>query len=238
MKSSYTDYLQNLEVLAANCRREDFYLWPRTPMGRDHQDQIVERVGVSDYDVTNRSSRPAMIIRQIQHLIRHGFIGDEFSLLDITCGDAIVLWQIKKAFPHAQCYGVDCNKGKFEPHEIAQREGVGLFRGYIQHLFVTDPPTPFDVALMLNTYRGWESADLREHERDLPRLADAWFDKNARYTIVTATERQIRHHRQSAHAVSRLGKGEDNSTMVCLSRTRLRRSPWRFFPWRHRTSFG
>lgn len=224
MKSSHVEYLRNLESLAAQCRQEDLYLWPRTPMGHDHQGEIVERVGVSDYDVDNRSSRPALIIRQIQTLIRHGLVGADFSLYDIACGDAIVLWQIKKAFPQAWCYGVDCNKGKFGTHDMVQLRGVKLFNGYIQQLFASDPPVPFDLALMLNTYRGWESADLREHELELPRLADAWFAHNARYTIVTATGLQIRRLKQLGFVVARLGKGEDDSTMVCTSKSMLPRS--------------
>jgi hypothetical protein len=137
-----------------------------------------------------------------------------------------VLWQIKKAFPRARCYGVDCNKGKFGTHDMVQREGVELFNGFSQHLFASDPSVPFDMALMLNTCRGWESADLREHERDLPLLADAWFAKNARYTILTATKPQVRRLKQVGFALARMGRSEDNSTMVCISKSRLPRSFW------------
>lgn len=227
MKSSHIEYLRNLDVLAAQSRKEDLYLWPRTPMGHDHQDEIVERVGVSDYDVTNRRSRPAQIIRQIRTLIRHGLLREDFSLLDITCGDAIVVWQIKKAFPLAQCHGVDCNKDKFGPHNMVQLDGVGLFSGFIQHLFASDPPAPFDLALMLNTYRGWESADLRDHERGLPELADTWFERNARYTFLTATDRQIAHWRRRNFVVMKIGRGEDDSTMICVSRSRVPGAFWR-----------
>jgi hypothetical protein len=226
MNSSHVEYLRNLEVLAAQSRLEDLYLWPRTPLGYDHQEKITDRVGVPDYDVDKPSSRPALIIRQIRELVQHGLVGADFSLLDIACGDAIVLWQVKKAFPQAQCYGIDCNIGQFGTHEMVEREGVELFNGFIQHLFVSEPIVPFDLALMLNTYRGWESADLRKHEQGLPKLADAWLAKNVRYTIVTATDLQIRTWRQVAFVVARLGKGEDNSTMVCVSKSPLPRSLW------------
>lgn len=227
MKSSYTEYLRTLEGLAAQSSKDDLYLWPRTPMGYDHQEKILERVGVSDYDLDNPSSRPALIIRQIQTLIRRGLVSEDFSLLDIACGDAIVLWQIKKAFPLAQCYGVDCNKNRFGTHGMVQREGVGLFNAFIQHLFAGDSPAPFDLALMLNTYRGWESADLRDHECRLPELADTWFERNARYTILTATDRQIARLRRLNLVVTKIGRGEDDSTMICFSRSRLPGAFWR-----------
>jgi hypothetical protein len=224
MKSSHVDYLRRLEQAAQGCVPEDFYLWPRTPLGHDHQSKIVERVGVSDHSVHNSYSRPALIIAALQRVRNQ--IPEDFSILDIACGDAIVLWQVKKAFPHSHCYGLDSNKGKFGTHNMVQRDGVELFNAFIQHLFASAPPMPFDVALMLNSYRGWESADLREHERDLPQAADAWFAQNARYTIITATGPQIRQLKQCGFLVTRLGRGEDNSKMVCISKLKRSRSFW------------
>jgi transposase-like protein len=63
-------------------------------------------------------------------------------------------------------------------------------------------------------------------ERDLPLLADAWFAKNARYTILTATKPQVRRLKQVGFALARMGRSEDNSTMVCISKSRLPRSFW------------
>jgi hypothetical protein len=71
---------------------------------------------------------------------------------------------------------------------------------------------------MLNTYRGWESADLRESEQDLPQKADAWFARNSRFVIITATRDQIARLSCEGWFVETLGKGEDESTMICMSR--------------------
>ena len=231
MKSSHVDYLRHLERLAQQCVPENFYLWPRTPLDHDHQSKITERVGVSDHSVHDPNSRPALIIAALRRF--RDQVPEDFSVLDIACGDAIVLWQIKKAFPRARCYGVDSNTGKFGTHNMVQQEGVELFNAFIQHLFASDPPVPFDVSLMLNTYRGWDSADLREHERALPQAADAWFAENTRYTIVTATGAQIRHLKRLGFSVTRLGRGEDDSTMVCISK-----SKWLQPFWHRILSFG
>ena len=88
---------------------------------------------------------------------------------------------------------------------------------------------------MLNSYRGWESAGLRESERHLPQQADEWLDKYSRFVIVTATEAQVARLRGEGWYIERLGKGEDASIMICMSRhyrpgwlTRLfGRKPWR-----------
>lgn len=118
-------------------------------------------------------------------------IVDEFSILDFPCGDAIVLWQVKTSFPLANCYGIDCNKGAFVTHNMVQQDGVSQYRGFLQQLFVTHPREPFDLVVMLNTYRGSRSAHLREHEANLPELADAWFAGNAKFKVVTTTNTQV-----------------------------------------------
>jgi hypothetical protein len=216
MKSSHADYLGRLEQQARQAARDDYYLWPRTPIGDEIQQRIVQRVGVSDYDLADTRSRPALILKELSRRQSARRLGERFHLLDIACGDAVVLWQIKKALPQTECYGLDCNKGAFPAHRTVEGDGVRLYQGFIQHLLAERPDEPFDVVLMLNTYRGWESADLREHERDLEQRSDAWFEANARCVIVTATEGQVRRWRQRGFPVQVLGKGEDASTLIWI----------------------
>jgi hypothetical protein len=225
MKLAHVEYLKNLEEVSLKSDPALYYLWPRTPIGNDHQDKILQRVGISDYEVHNRHSRSSKIIRQIEILIKTRLIKEDFSILDIACGDAIILWQIKKMFPKANCYGIDCNKGKFSTHSVVQSDGVQLFNVFIQHLFASPLEIPFDLALMLNTYRGWDSAELRENERNLPDLVDRWFEKNALYTILTATATQMKYLRDNFE-ISNLGKGEDDSTMICISARPMPDSFW------------
>src|SRR5574341_1353308 len=137
MNLHHVEYLKNLEGISLKSDPSLYYLWPRTPIGNDHQDKILERVGVSDYEIDDRHSRSSRVIQQIEILIKHRFIKEDFSILDIACGDAIILWQIKKTFPKANCYGIDCNKDKFMTHSIVQSAGVQLFHVFIQLLFAT-----------------------------------------------------------------------------------------------------
>jgi hypothetical protein len=222
------EYLGEIERLGESSEYESLYLWPRTPLTPDHQEVIARRVGVDDFQVDDPRSRPALIIGKLRELVadeRSG-VDARFRLLDIACGDSVVLWQIKQSFPDATCVGVDCNKGLFTTNAQAVDAGVILYKGYLQHLFTRSPGEDrrFDVTLMLNTYRGWQSADLREAEKDLPQQADGWFATNARYTIVTATPDQIKRLRREGWWVEELGKGEDDSTMICMSR--VQRGPW------------
>jgi hypothetical protein len=215
-------YLAEIELLAEGSKYEELYLWPRTPLTPDHQEIIARRVGVSDLDIDDARSRPALIIGKLRELVADpgSPVDERFRLLDIACGDAVVLWQIKKAFPDARCFGIDCNKGLFSTNAAAMDEGVALYKGYLQHLFARPVPDrdQFHVAVMLNTYRGWESADLHEYEQDLPEQADTWFARNSRYAIVTATRDQIKRLRGQGWHVEELGKGEDDSVMICAAR--------------------
>lgn len=220
MVTTHTKYLESLEQLAAGCKSEEFYLWPKSPV-ENLQLEIEQIVGVNDYYIENRHSRSARIIKQLKVLINNGLIPDEFSVLDICCGDAIVLWQIKKAFPKAFCYGVDFLKGRITTHQTVQDDGVQLYGVFIQHLFRMHPDKPFDLAIMLNTYRDWKAAGLPEHERELPELADTWFAKNARYTILTARWAQVKYLQRLGFRIIRLGRGEERSMMVCISKYRF-----------------
>jgi hypothetical protein len=215
--SSRAEWLAKLEARSAGEASEDLLLWPRTPVA-EIQARIRERVGVSDVDVDDPRSRPASVLRELGRRIDGGILTQPFSLLDIACGDALVLRAVKRRFPEAECLGVDLLKGEFSSHQDAEAEGVRLFRVPIQRLFESlGPPAPFDVALMLNTYRGWESADLRPHERALPRLADRWLDGHARVAILTVTARQLVRLRLKGHAVRVIGPGEDRSRMVAVT---------------------
>jgi hypothetical protein len=226
MNCSPTECLQALEARAAASDLADFYLWPRTPITDQIQDKIRERVGAADLELHHRRSRPRRILAHLNRLLQRGLLSPQFTVLDIACGDAAVLWQIKRAFPEAVCFGFDCHKGRFSLHERVQQDGVQLFRGFLQHLFERNISPPFDVVLMLNTYRGWESADLRPHEQDLPARADVWLENNARFIVLTVTRAQLARFRQRGLTVSNLGRGEDKSVLACFSRLPQPHSWW------------
>lgn len=175
------------------------------------------RCGVDDYDIQNPKSRPAQIIKQIKKLKSQNLINDKFSLIDITCSDAINLYHIKNKFKESDCFGIDCEIGDIDTHKMVERAGVNLFKGYIQNLFVKNFNIKFDVAIMLNTYRSWESANLTEEDKNLPELADNWFKNNSRFTILTATNDQIKKLKKKGFKVDVFGKGEDNSKMIYIN---------------------
>lgn len=215
------EVLARIEQAARSQGEGNHYLWPRTPVGGDYQPIIGRRVGASDYDYADPRSRPNSIASYLGRLCRQGLLPPGFVLLDIACGDAVVLTQLKRQFPTAAMLGLDCNKGMFPYHETALQQGVELYDGFLQQLFAERLATPIDVAVMLNTFRSWEAADLSPAEADLPARAEQWILDQARLAIVTASQTQVARLQAAGLHVQVIGRGEDEAIMVALSRAPL-----------------
>ncbi len=219
---THLKYMQHVEAVGQRSDLHKLYLWPAVDMwkltSKEIQSYIFQRVGATDYEVENPISRPYLLIKQIRELVETEVIPESFSLLDITFGDGINLLQIQKVFPTANCFGIDCCTDAIDTHAEVREAGISLHKGFIQHLFREQTETPFDVVIMLNTYRGWESAKLRDDEKDLPQLADHWFAKNASYLILTVTPLQMKRFKKRGYHITYMGKGEDASSLICLSK--------------------
>lgn len=209
------DYLEALQHEAEQNHTEELYLWPRTPIS-NLQAETWQRVGVSDWVADNPKSRPALVMRTVGDLLYNRLIPERFALVDICCGDALIPWHVKRRFPMCEAFGVDLNAGRLQTHFVVQDQGVRLFRIPLQRLLRDGRGAMFDVALMFNTYRGWDKAGLSEDERWMIDAADDWFRRHARYTILTATCQQIVRLKSDGWWVTEIGLGEDDSAMILI----------------------
>lgn len=221
---SLSAYLAELERTEDPLRADGLLLWPNTPIGDAIQDRIRERVGVSDRDAGDRRSRPARIGRLLERAVRRRVVPPAFSVLDIACGDGLVLLDVKRRFADAACFGVDLNAGAFPAHDAVRAAGIELYRVAIQRLFREPPPVAFDVVLMLNTYRSWDAADLGPDDGDLPATADAWIAAHATLFVTTLTAEQARRWQERGFDVVDLGPGEDDSRLAAIVHGRSLRS--------------
>lgn len=217
-------YLDKLEKMGDIRNVDDYYLWPRTEIQDGTMQNKIERIcGAKDSESQNPSSRSYEVIAAISELIGQKELRKDFNLLDITCGDGVVLLKLKERFPDMSAYGIDCLKDVFVTHSLCYEGGVKIYRGFLQDIFnkanIDDEVPIFDCVIMLNTYRGWESADLREDEQDIPQMADLFFSEKAKYTIITATNDQIDRLKKNGFGVRDIGKGESsNSRMILISK--------------------
>lgn len=213
-------FFAKVENKGAKVNIKDFYLWPNTPPPPDsHQEKIIQRVGAADYETNNPKSRTNLLIKSIIKLLSANKISYPFVLADICGGDAVICTKIKEYFPYAEIINQDCFKGKFSTHKKATEQGVKLYGGYLQHLVEENLSTAkIDIVLMLNTFRGWQSAQLRDNEQNIPVKTLEWFKRNSKFFIVTATKSQIEFLTETGLKVDILGKGEDDSFMICVSK--------------------
>ncbi|MBR1730604.1 MAG: hypothetical protein IJ728_13900 [Selenomonadaceae bacterium] len=213
-------FFNEVEEKGNSSKIEDFLLWPNTPPPpKDHQLKITERIGVSDTDINDPRSRSHSLLTFINYLIQNGKMSYPFTLADICGGDGVVCTKIKEFFPQAEIIVQDCFKNKFETHKYASEIGIKLYGGYLQHIVEGNLAfEKLDIVLMLNTFRGWHSAQLRKHEENLLFQTLQWFEKNSRFIIVTATKEQIIFLQNNGFKLKLIGKGEDDSYMICFSR--------------------
>jgi len=224
MSAAHERYLEAREAQAADVPTAKVILWPDTPIDAI-QDEIEHTTGVRD-NASDERSRAYRIIEYLQPLDD----GTEKSVLDICCGDGLILYDIAHAFcrvtevpfgnmefPGWDCYGIDIQKGEIDTHAMLENAGIRLYRTFIQELFATESPERFDVALMLNTYRGWvPQAQLRRHERNLPQMADAWLVANTKLAILTALPIQVKRWQGRGYEVKDLGRGEQKSRLIAI----------------------
>lgn len=213
-------YLETIGESGKSSKLEDLYLWHGTPKTDTLQNQIKNSVGARDDDVNNPKSRTYKIHKEMKHLLANA--GGYTRVVDICCGDGIVLLELKKLIPVMDGYGIDCNIDKFSTHDTCRNVGIHLIKGYLQHVMNPDIAKQigderFEFVLMLNTYRGWEYANLREEEKMLPQWADEFFFKYANYSFITASAHQIISLMKKGFDVKILGRGEGTAILVVLT---------------------
>jgi len=201
-----SQWLLDLETQHRNTLIDEVVLWSGS-VTQDMQVAVSSMYGLSDLDDDPRS-RPNQIVSALDGI-------NPASILDICCGDALVLWKIKRAFPDSECLGVDMNKGNTNLYDRVVSDGVKVYRVPMQSLFSSDPPSQLNVTMMLNTYRGWGSARLRESERDLPYMALTWMRTHSLASILTATESQVSEISELGD-VRDIGTGEQGSRMILV----------------------
>lgn len=203
------DWLMGLE----GERNEAAYLWPRTPVG-NLQAEIWRRCGASDWNMEHPNCRARNIVNTLHELVDNDLLTQRFTVLDLCCGDGVVLMQIGREFLGAKCYGVDLLR--YETHRLAEtRGGCSFYKAPLQAVIASEPPQKVDVAIMLNTFRGWDKADLPKAEHQLPQKTLYWLKGFCRFVFLTVTAVQREWLMREGFFIWTVGKGEDDSDLIC-----------------------
>lgn len=199
--------IDRFQQIANLTKRE--VLWPNTPIGSTHQKIIKKRVGSYDSSLRNKQSRSYTLSKFIQLLPSRSI-----SILDLGCGDAVLGTTLKKKFPEIQYLALDLFIGKFKSHEKAKKTGINLISGYMQNVIDYKFSNRLDIFIMLNSYRSWESAQLKQSDRDFPTQLDTWIKNNFTISIVSVGRNSIDNYLARHLNSLILGKGEDDSMIV------------------------
>jgi hypothetical protein len=191
----------------------EYYRWRKTPVG-NLQAEIWRRTGASDWNAGHPNSRTGAITRTLRGMVENELLPRPFSVLDLCCGDGVILHQLARKFRHARCYGVDLLR--YPTHRDAEVAGVTFHRVPLQEVVGNEPPRVVDVCVMLNTFRGWDRADLdAETEGDLPQRTLAWMKRFCRYVFLTVNREQVEWLKREGWFIWDVGKGEDDSRLIC-----------------------
>ena len=209
---SIGEWLMWLEAKGAG-DLDAYYRWPRTPVG-NIQAEIWRRCGASDWNMKHPNCRTGAILRTLQDMTENGLLPRPFSVLDLCCGDGVILHHIARQFIPALCFGADLLR--YPAHRDAERAGVAFYHAPLQEIVDSEPPQLVDVCIMLNTFRGWDRADLdSKTEHDLPQKTLHWLKRFCRYVFLTVNREQVEWLKREGWFVFDVGKGEDDSRLVC-----------------------
>ena len=192
---------------------KDYLLWPNTPITtKEIQEKIKQRYGIED-SIMFQNSRPSIIIKEINNLINENKLDNNFEILDICCGDGLILSEINNKFEDSSCYGFDINKGKFESHHYIKK--VKFFYGFIQELFNFNFEKKIDITIMLNTYRNWFSAQVSKKHPNLEYDCTQWLIRNSKFIFLTVNYNQLDFFKKNYETVI-LGSGEEDSKFILV----------------------
>lgn len=205
--------LKEIETFCYGLDPKEYLLWPNTPIAtKEIQEKIKLRYGVED-SIEYQNSRPNIIIRKINSLISQNKLNDNFEILDICCGDGIILSEINNQFNNSKCYGFDINKNKFESHFYLKN--VNFFYGFIQELINFDFEKKLEITIMLNTYRNWYAAQVSKKFPNLETDCTNWLIKNSKFIFLTVNNKQLEFFKNNFR-VEILGLGEEDSTFILI----------------------
>ena len=149
------------------------------------------------YNKMYENKDPGRRIRQvhklklkINELLDSGLIEDDFTIIDLMCGDGLHLRDIKNAYPECNAFGVDVFKDEWLSYDDVIASGVRLFRIPIQKIYVTEFDGQIDIVMMLNSYRAYKTPSYttfdttENHNESINiKMLDHWIETNVQHFL-------------------------------------------------------
>ena len=140
-------------------------------------------------EVGRRKRQIERIAIKINQLISENVITEDFTILDVFCGDGLFLYDLKQYFPKCKAYGVDVYKTEWKALDTVTAAGVKMFRIPVQKLVNSTEITP-DLIMMMNSYRafidGRPASELESNSFSIPisiEKINKWVKMHSKYFI-------------------------------------------------------
>ena len=146
-----------------------------------------ERIGVHQFkfsdnldakrDECSLSGNPLIknLIDILKESIKRGDLKEDFTLMDVFCGDASSLYFIRKHFPKSILIGLDIFKSKMWEKLTDNKDN--LIQVDFFNLVKIEQQPVIDCLLTFNSYRGMHNASIVRSE------FDGWVDNNFKFFI-------------------------------------------------------
>ena len=105
-------------------------------------------------EVGRRKGQIKLITKKINQLISENIIPEDFTILDVFCGDGLFLYDLKQYFPKCKAYGADVYKTEWKALNKVTTADVKMFRVPVQKLVNSTKVAP-DLIMMMNSYRAF-----------------------------------------------------------------------------------
>lgn len=125
----------------------------------------------------------------LSKLIQEGRLKEDFTAVELFCGDAAILYLVKEYFPKSKLLGLDLLyhstwdtiKSVQSDHHFSQ---ANFFKLYYDNFKFN-----LDVMLTFNTYRGWNnSVGPLQHLNITLNDFESWSKKNFKFSIVDGAD--------------------------------------------------
>ena len=101
-----------------------------------------------------------IVLDSLSNLLENKKINENFTVVDICCGNAFLLHMIKSRFPKCFALGIDLFGFQSWDDIVKRHDGIVLTTLDVEDFVKTTPPFQFDIGMSFNTLRGWHKNDI------------------------------------------------------------------------------
>jgi len=142
----HADHVSNNQRLL----NSDSYYWQNTIL-KTHDSWSLETATTRNKDNIDRT------IGMIRQLISNNQLSEDFTVMEIFCGDGSILYSLKQEFPNFTCIGLDLLYHNLWDRIRSLQSGHNFVQIDFYDLLKNEINLNLDLMITYNTFRGWDN---------------------------------------------------------------------------------